>query len=96
MQPFRLPQFEDLAVVESVNFVLEELQGGRLTRQSPGDLLPHHLHHLRTDMGAQTGYMLLRTGRRMEAGIGVSRLGFDITRARQPAYLTRLCTMVEH
>lgn len=59
MQSFRLPQFEDLAVVESVNFVLEELQGGRLTRQSPGDLLPHHLHHLRTDMGAQTGYMLL-------------------------------------
>lgn len=50
MQPFCLPQFEDLAVVESVNFVLEELQGGRLTRQSPGDLLPHHLHHLRTEI----------------------------------------------
>lgn len=47
-------------------------------------------------MGAQTGYMLLRTGRRMEAGIGVSRLGFDITRGCQPAYLTHLCTMVEH
>lgn len=46
MQPFCLPQFEDLAVVQSINFVLEELQGGRLTGQRPGDLLPHHLHHL--------------------------------------------------
>lgn len=47
MQSLCLPQFEDLAVVESVHFALEELQGGRLTGQRPGDLLPHHLHHLR-------------------------------------------------
>lgn len=52
MQPFCLPQFEDLAVVESIDFVLEELQGGRLTGQSPGDLLPHHLHHLGTETGS--------------------------------------------
>lgn len=46
VQPLRLPQFEDFAVVESVDFVLEELQGRRLAGQRPGDLLPHHLHHL--------------------------------------------------
>lgn len=47
MQSLGLPQFEDLAVVESTDFAFEELQGGRLTGQRPGDLLPHHLHHLR-------------------------------------------------
>lgn len=47
MQPLGLPQFEDLAVVQSVDFVLEELQGGGLGGQRPGDLFPHHLHHLR-------------------------------------------------
>lgn len=49
MQPFCLPQFEDLAVVESVDFVLKKLQGGRLAGQRPGDLLSHHLHHLEMD-----------------------------------------------
>ena len=49
MQPLRLPQFEDLAVVQGVDFVLEELQGGGLTGEGPGDLLPHHLHHLGTE-----------------------------------------------
>lgn len=48
VQPFCLPQLEDFAVVESVDFVLEQFQGRRLTGQSPGDLLPHHLHHLET------------------------------------------------
>lgn len=51
MQPLRLPQFEDLTVVQGIDFVLEELQGGRLTGQRPGDLLPHHLHHLETERG---------------------------------------------
>lgn len=46
MQPLRLPQLEDLAVVEGVDLVLEELQGRGLAGQGPGDLLPHHLHHL--------------------------------------------------
>lgn len=55
MQPFSLPQFEDLTVVEGINFVLEELQGGRLAGQRPGDLLPHHLHHLGMETGR--GYM---------------------------------------
>lgn len=50
MQPLRLPQFEDLAVVESVDFVLEQLQGGGLAGQRPGDLLSHHLHHLDGDV----------------------------------------------
>lgn len=49
VQPFCLPQFEDLAVVESVDFVLKELQGGGLAGQRPGDLLSHHLHHLEMD-----------------------------------------------
>lgn len=53
MQSFCLPQLEDLAVVEGVDFVLEELQGGRLTGQRPGDLLPHHLHHLETETRRQ-------------------------------------------
>lgn len=48
MQPLRLPQFEDLAVVECVDLVLEQLQGRGLTGQRPGDLLPHHLHHLQS------------------------------------------------
>lgn len=51
MQPLCLPQFEDLAVVQSVDFVLKELQGGGLGGQRPGDLFPHHLHHL------QVGHM---------------------------------------
>lgn len=46
MQPLRLPQFEDLAVVEGVDFVLEEFQRGGLGGQRPGDLLSDHLHHL--------------------------------------------------
>lgn len=49
MQPLRLPQFEDLAVVEGVDFVLEKLQRGGLAGQRPGDLLSHHLHHLEAD-----------------------------------------------
>lgn len=49
MKPLCLSQLEDLAVVEGVDFVLEELQGGRLARQRPGDLLPHYLHHLGTE-----------------------------------------------
>lgn len=63
MQPLCLPQFEDLAVVESINFVLEELQGGRLTGQRPGDLLPHHLHHLGMDTWTHTLFSLVRLTR---------------------------------
>lgn len=63
MQPLCLPQFKDLAVVESVDFVLEELQGGRLTGQGPGDLLPHHLHHLGMEtLGKRDGYIPLHEG----------------------------------
>lgn len=52
VQPLRLPQLEDLAVVERVDLVLEELQGRGLAGQGPGDLLPHHLHHLHSpDLG---------------------------------------------
>lgn len=58
VQPLRLPQFEDLAVVESVDFVLEQLQGGGLAGQRPGDLLPHHLHHLGGDAERNVTYRL--------------------------------------
>lgn len=44
--PFRLPQAQDLRVVEASQFVFQLVQGGRLHGQSPGDLLPDHLHHL--------------------------------------------------
>lgn len=54
VQPLRLPQFEDFAVVEGVDFVLEELQGRRLTGQRPGDLLSHHLHHLESSHITET------------------------------------------
>lgn len=42
----RLPQAQDLRVVEATQFVLQLVQGGRLHGQSSGDLLPDHLHHL--------------------------------------------------
>lgn len=59
MQPLCLPQLQDLAVVQSVHFVFEELQGGGLSGQGPGDLLPHHLHHLgKTEPGEFTGNRL--------------------------------------
>lgn len=60
VQPLRLPQLEDFAVVERVDFVLEQLQGRGLTGQSPGDLLPHHLHHLET-RSSQTAEVQLET-----------------------------------
>ena len=46
MQTLRLPQLQDLTVVQGVDLVLEQFQGCGLTGQGPGDLLPHHLHHL--------------------------------------------------
>lgn len=54
VQSLRLPQLQDLAVVQSVHFVLEELQRGGLAGQRPGDLLPHHLHHLQTEKGQRS------------------------------------------
>lgn len=46
VQPLRLPQLQDLAVVQRVHSGLEQLQGGGFEGQGPGDLLPHHLQHL--------------------------------------------------
>ncbi len=46
VESLRLSQFEDLAVVQCVHLILEELQRRGFAGQSPGDLLPDDLHHL--------------------------------------------------
>lgn len=48
VQSLCLPQLQDLAVVQCIHSGLEQLQGGGLEGQGPGDLLPHYLQHLQS------------------------------------------------